>query len=220
MASETVFREPLWTTQFSPLQLRPRALSDLAINGFARYLAEHLVPFPALVHKHGTAVVVRSLRLDYVAPDLCFAHAPWLDVGVRMTASVRGEWLGITLDYRTDDRPAARARLVLRVLTVADPDSLSAHSLTRSRCEVADRWSFIGMIEPATTARERTFGIPGLPACRRRPPGRSSTGPQSHGFLPAPPVRLRPLPYSHPRSPHSGREPIRLRTRHPRGNRR
>ncbi|KPC64694.1 hypothetical protein [Streptomyces chattanoogensis] len=212
MGSETVFREPLWTTQSSPLQLRPRALLDMAINGFARYLAEHLLPCPTLVHKHGT-VVVRTLRLDGLASDLCFAHASWLDVGmgIRTTVSDAGEWPGITLNYRTDDRPAARARLVLRGLSVAEPDSLSAQpgrlpesllarfpadgrwstdefrdhthtmrpfdsdpellapqegetSLTRSRCEVADQWSFIEMTEPATTARERTFGQPGLPA--------------------------------------------------------
>ncbi|UJB43041.1 hypothetical protein [Streptomyces sp. A1-5] len=126
MTSPIVFREPLYTTQFSPLQLRPRALLDLASNGLARCLAEHLVPISELVHQHDTAIVVRTVHLDYLAPDLRFADASWLGIRAQMTASETGEWLGVTVDYRAGHRPAARARLILRVLTVADPDSLAA----------------------------------------------------------------------------------------------
>ncbi|MBT2511863.1 hypothetical protein J7I98_40160 [Streptomyces sp. ISL-98] len=217
-ARETTFREPLYTTQFSPLQLRPRALLDLAANGFARWLAEHLTPFPHLLHKHRTAVVVRIARLDYEAPDLRFADASWLDLRARVTTSGSGEWLVLSLDYEAGGHIAARARLVMRVLSVAEPESLAAQpgalppallaeftgderlpsdefrkqarvrqpfdlgtdlfapqewetTLSRSQCEVADQWSFIEMIELATSARERLFAATdsALPADTVRP---------------------------------------------------
>ncbi|MGW1198634.1 hypothetical protein ACWD4B_22760 [Streptomyces sp. NPDC002536] len=215
-ARDTTFREPLYPTRFSPLQLRPRALFDLAANGLARWFAEHLTPFPHLVHKHRTAVVVRTARLDYTTPDLRFADTPWLDVRARLATDGPGEWLVLTMDYEAGGRTAARVRLVLRVLGVAEPGTLSAEpgalppdllagftaaerlsphtfreqartrqpfalgpellaprewetTLLRSQCEVADQWSFIEMIELATTARERLFTTPGptvLPAVR------------------------------------------------------
>ncbi|GHF28913.1 hypothetical protein [Streptomyces morookaense] len=212
-ARETAFREPLYPTRFSPLQLRPRTLLDLAVNGLARWLAEHLTPFPHLVHKHRTAIVVRTLRLDCTTPDLRFADTPWLDVRARLATTGSGEWLVLSLAYEAGGRTAARARLVLRVLAVAEPETLSAEpgalppdllagfteaerlppdalrelartrqpfglgtellapqewetTLSRSQCEVADQWSFIEMIELATTARERlsTTTGPALPA--------------------------------------------------------
>ncbi|MBP2404618.1 hypothetical protein [Streptomyces syringium] len=217
-ARETTFREPLYTTQFSPLQLRPRALLDLAANGFARWLAEHLTPFPHLLHEHRTAVVVRIARIDYAAPDLRFADASWLDVQVRVTTGGSGEWLVLSMDYAAGGRVAARVRLVMRVLSVAEPESLAAQpgvlppallaeftgaerlpsdefreqsrirqpfdlgaelitpqewetTLSRSQCEVADQWSFVEMIELATSARERLFTAAdsALPADTVRP---------------------------------------------------
>ncbi|GHE38248.1 hypothetical protein GCM10017673_45750 [Streptosporangium violaceochromogenes] len=126
MTNSTVFQEAVYTTQFSALQLRPRTLLDLAVNGLARYMAEHLTPFPSFVHHHNTSVVVRTVYLDYTPPDLHFADAPWLEMHVGMVASGTGEWLSLTVDYQAGDRPVARVRLILRVVTVVDPSSLAA----------------------------------------------------------------------------------------------
>lgn len=126
MTNHTVFKEALYPTQFSALQLRPRTLLDIAMNGLARYMAEHLTTFPDFIYHHRAAMVIRTVHLDYVPPDLCFADASWLEMHVGMAVNRTGEWLSLAVDYQAGNRPVARVRIILRVLTLVDSDSLSA----------------------------------------------------------------------------------------------
>jgi acyl-CoA thioesterase FadM len=126
MPREAVFTEPVVTTQFGPHQLRPRTILGLVATGLGRWLAEYLVPFPRLIDEHLTAVVVRTARIDYADPDLRFGDSEWLTVRTRLGTSDTGEWLDLQLDYEADGRPAASARLILRVLTLSGDESLAA----------------------------------------------------------------------------------------------
>jgi acyl-CoA thioesterase FadM len=120
------FTLPVTTTQFSPLQLRPRTLLGLMSESFARWLAAHLVPFPALITEHGTAVVVQSVGIDYVAPDLRFDESEWITVRCTMSADLTGDRLWLWVDYLATDRLAARGTLIVRVVRLGEKDSLAA----------------------------------------------------------------------------------------------
>ncbi|GAA3687525.1 hypothetical protein GCM10022267_87890 [Lentzea roselyniae] len=120
------FTQPVTTTQFSPLQLRPRTLLGWMSDGFARWLAANLVPFPALIAEHGTAVVVQSVGIDYVAPDLRFDESEWITVRCTMSADLTGDRLWMWVDYLATDRLAARGTLIVRVVRLGEKDSLAA----------------------------------------------------------------------------------------------
>jgi len=120
------FTQPVTTTQFSPLQLRPRTLLSLMSESFARWTAAHLVPFPALVAEHGTAVVVQSVGIDYAAPDLRFDESAWITVRCTMSADLTGDRLWMWVDYLATGRLAAKGTLIVRVVRLADKGSLAA----------------------------------------------------------------------------------------------
>jgi hypothetical protein len=118
--------EPVTTTLFSPLQLRPRALLSQLSAGFARWMTAYVVPFRSLVTEHRTAVVVQSLALDYATPNLTFDDAVWLTAETRMATGESGEWLHLWTDVRSGDRTVAEGRLRIRVLELAGEESLAA----------------------------------------------------------------------------------------------
>ena len=126
MTREITFTEPVVTTQFSVHQLRPRALAGLMLGGFARWMDAHVVSFPQLIDEYNSAVVIRSLLIDYQRPDLRFTEAAWLTIRVRMRVSTDADWLLVGLDYLAGERLAARGRLVLRVVSVGGDESLAA----------------------------------------------------------------------------------------------
>ncbi|MEU8763600.1 hypothetical protein [Streptomyces sp. NPDC048659] len=100
MPRPITFTDPVRTTQFSPRQLRPRAVLDLAFNGFARWMEAHLVPFPRLLHAHHRALAVQSLRIDYRAPDPVFADytdRPRLTARTSVTFSDCGGFAAVEL---------------------------------------------------------------------------------------------------------------------------
>ncbi|WP_211337728.1 MULTISPECIES: hypothetical protein [Lentzea] len=111
---------------FSPLQLRPRTLLGLVSPCLARWLAEYVTTFPAMVETYRSAVVVSSLRIDYATPYLRFTDAPWLTVRSGLRIDQRGEWLQVDIDCVADDRSVARVTATMRVLTVTDASSLAA----------------------------------------------------------------------------------------------
>lgn len=184
---------------FSPLQLRLRMLLSHVSSGFSRWASECVTPFPSMVDTYGSAVVVTSVRIDYATPCLGFSDAPWLTVQVGLCVRPSGKSMNVEIDCTADGRPVAHVPTTLRVLVVADGDSLSASPgvlhpelrqaftpaetvatphppdpypggatvvpqprewrtfLSRSHAEVANQWSFIEMIEPATQVRDRLF---------------------------------------------------------------
>lgn len=126
MPREVASTEPVTTTMFSPLQLRPRSLLSTMSGGFARWMAAYVAPFGELVADHHTAVVVQSLEIDYTAPNLRFEEAAWLTAVTRMRTFDCAEWLHLTTDFRSGNRLVATGRLMIRVLALAGDASLAA----------------------------------------------------------------------------------------------
>jgi hypothetical protein len=126
MGRQITYDEPGVTTMFSPLQLRPRALLGLVLPCFARWLAQHVTTYPAMVDSYRSAVVIASTRIDYAAPHLGFIDVPWLTVRCGLSIDPKGEWIQVEVNCAAGDRPAARISTALRVLTVAGDDSLAA----------------------------------------------------------------------------------------------
>jgi hypothetical protein len=126
MPREISYTEPVVTTMFSPLQLRPRTLLGLVSPCLARWLAEYVTTFPAMVDTYRSAVVVASLRIVYAAPHLRFTDASWLTVRSGLRVDRRGEWLQVDIDCAAGDRSVAQVGATMRVLTVTDGGSLAA----------------------------------------------------------------------------------------------
>jgi hypothetical protein len=126
MPRQISYLEPVVTTMFSPLQLRPRALLGLVLPCLARWLAEHVTTFPAMVATYRSAVVIASTRIDYVIPYVGFTDASWLTVRSGLSIDQRGEWLQVDIDCTAADRSAARVATTMRVLTITDAGSLAA----------------------------------------------------------------------------------------------
>jgi hypothetical protein len=126
MPREISYTEPVVTTMFSPLQLRPRTLLGLVSPCVARWLAEHVTSFPEMVKTYRSAMVVSSLRIDHATPHLHFTDTPWLTVRSGMFIDSRGKWLQVDIDCTAGDRSVARVTAAIRVLTVTDPSSLAA----------------------------------------------------------------------------------------------
>ncbi|QNP74340.1 hypothetical protein IAG44_36040 [Streptomyces roseirectus] len=120
------YTEPSTTTMFSPLQLRPRTLLGHVASGLSRWLAEYVTPFPSMVDTYGSAVVVTSVRIDYATPCPGFSDAPWLTVQFGLRVHPSGKWMHVEIDCTADGRPVAHVSTTMRVLAVADGDSLSA----------------------------------------------------------------------------------------------
>ncbi|WP_338681284.1 hypothetical protein QD712_01720 [Streptomyces acidiscabies] len=120
------YTEPSATTMFSPLQLRPRLLLSHVASGVSRWLAEYVTPFPSMVDTYGSAVVVTSVRIDYATPCPGFSDAPWLTVRFGLRVDPGGKRIHAETDCTADGRPVAQVSTTMRVLVVADGDSLSA----------------------------------------------------------------------------------------------
>jgi hypothetical protein len=126
MGRRISYAEPSVTTMFSPLQLRPRTLLGLVLPCFARWLAQYVTTYPAMVVTYRSAVVIASTTIDYATPHLGFTDVPWLAVQSGLSIDPNGEWIQVDVDCAADDRPAAHISTALRVLTVAGGDSLAA----------------------------------------------------------------------------------------------
>ncbi|MFI9047270.1 hypothetical protein [Streptomyces sp. NPDC053427] len=114
------------TTMFGPHQLRPRAVLTLLAEGFARWMGAHIAPFRALVAEHHTAVVVQGIHLDFDHPDLVFTDADWLSARTRIHVGEDGQRLAVLLDILAAERRVVHGRLDLRVVLLAEDDSLGA----------------------------------------------------------------------------------------------
>ena len=84
MAAPITFSVPTDTSQFTALQLQPRAVLSLAWNGYARWLRENAIPLPRLIGERGFGTVIVGSRLDYLEP-LSFFEADELEIRVRLS---------------------------------------------------------------------------------------------------------------------------------------
>lgn len=107
---------------FNPLQLQPRCAIEFCFQGLARWFAEYVTTFPAMIHDRRVGVVAIALDVDYLAPFSFFD-------GDRFTLTARCRLL--------------RAGSMLETTTYrAVPLAEGVHHVTvyRHLCEVADQW--------------------------------------------------------------------------------
>jgi hypothetical protein len=85
------------TSLFDPRQLTPNVLLRFTMSGWAAWLEEHLVPFPALIDEHRMGVVVAGFRIDYPRSH-GFFDGSGFDVETRVTRFGHGRFLRLTVD--------------------------------------------------------------------------------------------------------------------------
>lgn len=125
MSRLTTFEVPIDTAMCSAQQLHPWTLLGIGMNGWARWLREHLVPFRVLVGKYGVGVVILGFDLEYFEP-CTFFDADVL--GVTFGARVRedGGLLSLYEDFEAGGIGVGRLSVVGRVVRISSGGSLAA----------------------------------------------------------------------------------------------
>ncbi|GEM_PF-918267 len=113
------------TSTFSAVQLQPGVVASLTWNALARWLRAYLMPFPQLIGRQATGLVVMGFHLEYRDP-VVFFDCPAFRVRAGLRILRRGERGQLDLRFFTDDQELAVARLILRPVTILDPISLGA----------------------------------------------------------------------------------------------
>ncbi|MEM9452707.1 MAG: hypothetical protein AAGF11_00920 [Myxococcota bacterium] len=121
----TTFDVPLDTAMFSPQQLHPWTLAGFGMRGWAHWLREHLVSFPALVRDHGTGVVIVGIELEYLGP-LTFFDADALQVAYTVRVREAGDLLRLCAEVDARGRAVACVRLVGRIVRIPEGGTLAA----------------------------------------------------------------------------------------------
>jgi acyl-CoA thioesterase FadM len=120
------FETPVDTSQFTALQMQPRAVLSLAMTGWAHWLREHWVSFPVLVRDVGLGVVIAEFGLEYLKP-FTFFDADTVHATVTLRARDDGALLRIDMQLASGQGvDVAKVTGMLRPVRVADVDSLSA----------------------------------------------------------------------------------------------
>jgi acyl-CoA thioesterase FadM len=119
------FNVPLDTSLFTPLQLQPRFLFWLGMNGWSRWVREHLVSFRRLIREHNLGVVVVSVGLEYLRP-FGFFDAAELVVEIGWRARMGGVVLEGEIDYIGGNERVAKGGCTLRPVRLQDQQSLAA----------------------------------------------------------------------------------------------
>lgn len=125
MPLTTTFEATVDTAMCSAQQIHPWVLMGIGMNGWAKFLAEHLVPFRALVTEHSTGVVIASFDLQYHAP-CTFFHTDQLRMTFTAKARKDGRLLLFREDFHAGDVHVAELNVLGRIVRIADRDSLSA----------------------------------------------------------------------------------------------
>jgi acyl-CoA thioesterase FadM len=112
---------------FTPLQLQPRAVFSLLMNGWARWLREHWVAFPRLIRERNLGVVVAGLDLEYLRA-FSFFDSDALIARAALTVREDGGLLFFTASFAPSDgsEGVARASAVLRPVMIGEALVLSA----------------------------------------------------------------------------------------------
>lgn len=127
MRRRTRFEHHCDSSLFDQLQLMPRQLATLGMNGFAVWLRAHLVPFRKLVLEHHRSAVIVAKRLDYEQP-FKFEDADVFVVETEASALLGGNAMRIETLFSAPDAVAPFARDVtyMRTLAVEDGVTLTA----------------------------------------------------------------------------------------------
>jgi acyl-CoA thioesterase FadM len=113
------------TSQFSAMQLQPRTICSIGMNGWACWAREHLVPFRRMIEEHRTGVVVVRLDVRYLQP-FGFFDADSIRARVAVAAVRRGVLLHLTLELSAGDRCIAEADCALRPVLIGGEGTLAA----------------------------------------------------------------------------------------------
>src|SRR5688500_19032051 len=105
MARRTRFEGILDTSFFTADGVQHRTFLAMAMNGWARWLREHLnLSFRQLVFEHPAGVVVAGGDLEYLEP-FKFLHADLIEADVGVKAYRGGAFLRLALEARRAGRP-------------------------------------------------------------------------------------------------------------------
>ena len=120
----TKYTFPVDPCLFNPLQMHPRAVLFHSINGFARWLHEHWVPYTELTSVHHTAVAIVGIHLTYVKPFDFFETAV-LHVTAGVRARKRGRLLQLDMEFASARESLIKLTVIMRTIIVEDHVSLA-----------------------------------------------------------------------------------------------
>lgn len=124
MVRTVKFEVPTDTSQFTYLQIQPKALLSLSWNGYARWLREHLFSLPNLIREHHLGTVIIGTHIDYLEP-LTFFDSDTLEINVELQLWAR-QILVLNVDFSGAGRRAAHVYILLYPLEIKDPETLAA----------------------------------------------------------------------------------------------
>lgn len=127
MPRRTRFEVVLDTSHFSPTSLHPRFLLANAMQGWARWLREHMVSFRRLISEHSVSMVVCSGEVEWHEP-LGFMDADGVEAEAGVTVAKAGAMLAIDVDFSARGRKVGRGRALLRPVAISGDGSLGALS--------------------------------------------------------------------------------------------
>lgn len=113
------------TSLFTPHQLQPRAVGELAMSGWARWLRAHVVSFPKLIREHGVGVVVVGAEIEYLT-SFGFLEADAFDAEAAVFVRKNGALFEVDLSCSAGGTPVVRVTTVVRTVLLADTQSLAA----------------------------------------------------------------------------------------------
>ncbi len=125
MSLSTTFEVVVDTGMCSAQQVHPWWMMSIAMNAWARWLRDHLVPFRELVAKHATGVVIVGNDLEYLAP-FTFFDADVFEVTVTARVREDGGLLWFDVDYVGPAGRWAQLQTVGRIVRMSGGGSLAA----------------------------------------------------------------------------------------------
>lgn len=110
---------------FNPLQLQPRCAIEFCFQGLARWFAEYVTTFPAMIHDRRVGVVAIALDVDYLAP-FSFFDGDRFTLTARCRVLRAGSMLETTTYIVSDDKPVAQSTMLCRCVALGDGSGLAA----------------------------------------------------------------------------------------------
>ncbi|MEG3436441.1 hypothetical protein V0288_04860 [Pannus brasiliensis CCIBt3594] len=112
-------------TFFTPFQMHTREILQVGLNGWARWLRDHLISVQGLVEKYQTSMVVAMARAHYT-DKFTFHDSDTIKIVTTATCIKGGVLLEMPSIFFAGDREVARVKIALRPVTITDTVSLGA----------------------------------------------------------------------------------------------
>jgi hypothetical protein len=127
MPRRSRFEVVLDTSHFSPAGLHPRFMLANAMQGWVRWLREHMVSFRRLISEHSVGVVVCSGEAEWQEP-LGFMDSDVIEAEAGVSAVKAGAMLAIDVDFSALGRKVGKVKALLRPVAISGDGSLGALS--------------------------------------------------------------------------------------------